>query len=69
MAEVKIISKEDQKRKDALIKTLTKAKEQADTARLYLIANDRNLDDIYAAADVADHIDNALERLGAHVPS
>ena len=59
----------DQARKDALVKTLAKAKEQAETMRLYLTVNDRDPADSYAANDALEHVENALERLGALVPS
>jgi len=59
----------DQARKDALIKTLIKAKEQADTARTYLVAHDRDPEDIMTNGVVMEHIDNALEQLGTLVPT
>lgn len=62
------MNKHDQHRKDALIKTLCKAKEQAETARIYLEVNNRDQEDIFVAHDVLEHIDIALERLGAAVP-
>lgn len=63
------ISKHDQQRKDDLIKTLVKAKEQAETARLYLIANDRDIEEIVNVGLVLEHIDIALGHLGALVES
>ena len=63
------MNKHDQSRRDALIKTLAKAKEQAETAKLYLVANNRSQEDIAAAHDALEHIDIALERLGAIVPA
>jgi len=59
------MNKHDQSRKDSLIKTLCKAKEQAETAVLYLTANNREVDDILAAKVTLEHIELSLERLGA----
>ncbi len=63
------MNKHDQSRKDALIKTLAKAKEQAETAGIYLSANNRDMEDIMNNNLVLEHIDNALEKLGALVPT
>ncbi|CAM3745178.1 hypothetical protein COLU111180_06345 [Cohnella lubricantis] len=62
------MTRHDQARRDALVKTLVKAKEQAETAALYLTANDRDPEDIMTTAVVIEHIDIALEQLGALVP-
>lgn len=59
------MNKHDQIRKDGLIKTLRKAKEQAETARMYLIANERDQEDIAAACLSLEHIEIALLHLGA----
>ncbi|WP_308637701.1 hypothetical protein [Paenibacillus silvisoli] len=64
-----MMNKHDQARKDALVKTLCKAKEQAETAKLYLVTNDRDADDVAAAALALEHVEIALEHLGALVPS
>ena len=57
------MSKHDQRRKDALIKTLQKAKDQADTALLYLSANDRDLEQIADMTLALEHIEIALGHL------
>lgn len=62
-------SKHDQQRKDALVKTLVKAKEEAETTQLYLAANDRDPEEVMNVSLVLEHIDVALERLGALVPA
>ncbi|NOU63159.1 hypothetical protein GC096_03745 [Paenibacillus sp. LMG 31461] len=59
------MNKHDQSRKDALIKTLCKAKEQAETAILYLSANNRDMEDIISAKLTLEYIEISLERLGA----
>lgn len=61
------MNKHDQSRKDALVRSLCKAKEQADTALIYLNANNRDMEDILTVNDALEHIDIALERLGAAV--
>jgi hypothetical protein len=63
------MNKHDQSRKDALIKALCKAKEQADLALIYLNANNRDMRDICAVNDALEHIEIALEQLGAAVPA
>lgn len=62
------MNKHDQVRKDSLVKTLIKAKEQAETAKLYLTVNERDSEDIEAAALALEHVEIALEQLGALVP-
>lgn len=64
---MKPVNKHDQSRKDGLIRTLCRAKEQAETARMYLVANQRDPDDIAAVNLALEHIDIALEHLGAAV--
>ena len=59
------MNKNDQLRKDSIIKTLCKAKEQAEVFLLYLNANNREIEDIYAAILTLEHIDISLEQLGA----
>lgn len=59
------MNKYDQRRKDTLIRTLCKAKEQAETLQLYLVANDRNPEDIADANLVLEHIEIALGHLGS----
>ncbi|GIP38335.1 hypothetical protein J31TS4_16150 [Paenibacillus sp. J31TS4] len=54
----------DQRRKDALAKTLLKAKEQAHTTFLYLTANDRDPEQIAVLSLALEHIETALEHLG-----
>lgn len=61
-------NKHDLARKEALIQALSKAKDQADNALLYLTVNDRTVEDVDAAAEARWHIEQALERLGAKVP-
>lgn len=56
------MNKQDQMRKDTLIKTLCKAKEQAETILLYLTANNRDMDDIFAAKETLGHIEISLDR-------
>ncbi|AZN43373.1 hypothetical protein [Paenibacillus albus] len=63
------MNKHDQSRKDALIKTLIKAKEQAETAKLYLSVNNRDTEDIAAASVALEYVEHALEQLGALVPA
>lgn len=63
------MTRHDKARRDALIKTLAKAKEQAETAALYLTANNRDPEDIMTTAVVIEHIDVALEMFGALVPA
>jgi hypothetical protein len=63
------MNKHDQNRKDALVRTLCKAKEQAEIARLYLTVNNRDEADIAAASLALEHIEIALEHLGAAVPA
>ena len=59
------MNKHDQRRKDGLVMTLSKAKEQAETARVYLIANEREMEDIADVSLALEHIEIALEHLGA----
>lgn len=59
------MNKEDERRKKAVIKALEKAKEKADTAYLYLTTNERNIEDIMDMNLAMEHIDIALEHLGA----
>lgn len=54
------MEKYDQQRKNALIKTLRKAKEQAETVLLYLTVNNRDPEDIAAAGLVLEHLEIAL---------
>lgn len=63
------ISKYDQQRKDVLINTLIRAKERANTALVYLSANDRDPEEINAVNVALEHINIALEFLGAVVES
>lgn len=58
------MNKHDQTRKDRLINTLRKAKEQAETARMYLIANDRNQVEIADTCLALEHTEIALSHLG-----
>jgi hypothetical protein len=57
-------NRHDKQRREKLIQTLQKAKEQAETAVLYLTANNRNMDDIFNARLALEHIEIALEHLG-----
>lgn len=59
------MNKHDQNRKDELIKTLCKAKEKAENSLLYLTVNNRELEDISAAGLALEHVNIALEHLGA----
>ncbi|MBU5442058.1 hypothetical protein [Paenibacillus sp. MSJ-34] len=61
------MNKHDKSRKDSLIKALNKAKEQAETARLYLIANERDPEEIAAACLALEHIEIALSHLGVQI--
>lgn len=54
----------DQKRKERLIKSLNKAREDADIAHVYLSANDGDPEDVMTASMVRQHIAAALELLG-----
>ncbi|WP_157273374.1 hypothetical protein [Paenibacillus sp. oral taxon 786] len=58
------MNKHDQSRRNSLIKTLNKAREQAETARMYLIANERDPEDIAATSLALEHIEIALSHLG-----
>jgi hypothetical protein len=57
-------NKYDRQRRDQLLKTLAKAKEQAENAALYLTANERPIEEVYAVEDALEHITIALEHLG-----
>ncbi len=57
------MNKHDQKRRDNLIKTLKKAEEQAEMARLYLVANKRDQEDIVAMRLALEHIEIALSHV------
>ncbi|MDR9503390.1 hypothetical protein RI662_03620 [Brevibacillus agri] len=59
------MNKHDQSRRNSLIKTLKKAQEQAATARMYLVANERDSEDIAATCLALEHIEIALSHLGA----
>lgn len=59
------MTKHDQHRKNTLIRTLQKAKDQAEVLRLYLTANNRDPEDIATANLALEHIEIALEHLGA----
>lgn len=63
------MNKHDQKRKEALINTLNKAREQAENCKLYLTARDvsLNADNLVAITGAMAHIDEALEQLGGAV--
>jgi len=60
-------NKHDQRRRDAVVKTLAKAEEQLREAALYLVTNERPADEIYAVNDAHEHVLIALERLGVNV--
>lgn len=64
-----MVNKHDKRRKDALVRTLQKAKEQAETMGLYLSVNEKDLSIINAASDALEHIEIALEQLSAPVPA
>ncbi|WP_281885648.1 hypothetical protein [Paenibacillus sp. YYML68] len=53
----------DKKRRAQVVKTLQKAKEQAENALLYLTANERSLEEIADIGLVIEHIENAIEVL------
>ena len=59
------MNKHDKKRIEGLVKTLAKAKDQAGTAHMYLIANHRDPEDIATVSLVLEHIEITLEHLGA----
>ncbi|MEC0269079.1 hypothetical protein [Paenibacillus anseongense] len=59
------MNKQDQMRKDLLVKTLCKAKEQTETILLYLTANNRDMEDIFAAKEILGHIEISLEQFGS----
>lgn len=61
------VNKYDQQRKNALVKKLGRAKEEAENARLYLTANDRDLEEIANVSLAIEHIGIALEHLGIPV--
>lgn len=61
---MKFSNKYDQQQADRLVKTLLKAKEQVETALIYLNANQRPMEEIFNARLVQEHIDIALEHLG-----
>ncbi len=58
------MNKHDQTRRNGLIKTLKKAREQAETAQMYLVANERDPQDIASTHLALEHIEIALEHLG-----
>lgn len=58
------MNKHDLKRQQDLISAILKAKEKAQIAALYLIANDRDMDDIANVELAAEHINIALSHLG-----
>ncbi|MCR8635765.1 hypothetical protein [Paenibacillus radicis (ex Xue et al. 2023)] len=62
------MNKHDQIHKEGLIQTLCKAKEQAGAVKVYLIENNRDSEDIFAASLALEHVEIALEHLGAQVP-
>lgn len=57
----------DQRRRDQLAKTLSKAKEQAETCFLYLVTNERPFEEISDAELALEHIKIALGHLGLAV--
>ncbi|OPA76759.1 hypothetical protein BVG16_16445 [Paenibacillus selenitireducens] len=57
------MNKHDQQRKDALIKTLLKAKEQAETAHLYLSVLGQDPEEIADTIFALEHIEIVLEQL------
>jgi hypothetical protein len=59
----------DRRRRDQLAKTLLKAKEQAETALLYLTSAEQPTDDFFNARLALEHIEIALEHLGEEVKS
>ncbi|WP_080833261.1 hypothetical protein [Cohnella massiliensis] len=62
------MNKHDLARRDALVRTLAKAKELAENARVHLIANDREQEDIEAMSNASALAEKALEVLGAKTP-
>lgn len=63
------MNKHDEQRKRDLIRTLVKAKDQAEIACAYLDVNEVNPEEAVNANLVLAHIDTALEQLGATVQS
>lgn len=61
------INKHDQKRKDKLVKALQKAQEMAGICWLYVTANDRPPDQVAEIALAMNHIEMALNHLGAPI--
>lgn len=58
-------NRHDKRRKDQIIKTLHKARDQIETATLYLgVQEPRPMQEIYAMDDALEHVNQALERLG-----
>lgn len=60
-------NKHDQRRVDALKKTLAKAKEQADEVLLYLNVNRRPMEERWPVEDGLVHIEQAQTALGVNV--
>lgn len=54
----------DARRKEALVQSLLKAKDQAENAHTYLVENSRDPEEINVAALALEHIEIALEHLG-----
>ena len=59
------MNQHDQRRKESVIKALQKAKEKVDIAHMYLTANEPNPEDVMNMNLALEHIDIALEHLGA----
>ncbi|BBH19793.1 hypothetical protein Back11_11380 [Paenibacillus baekrokdamisoli] len=59
------MNKHDEQRRRDLVKTLAKAKEQAEIAYLYLVTNEGDPEETMNAKQVLGNIDSALEQLGA----
>ncbi|MDF2649834.1 MAG: hypothetical protein K0Q73_5639 [Paenibacillus sp.] len=59
----------DKRRKDDTVKSLAKAKEKAENHRLYLTVKASDPEEIATANIVLEHINIALEHLGALLPA
>jgi len=63
-----VTNRHDRRRKEQIIKTLYKARDQIETATLYLgVQEPQPMQEIYAMDDALEHVNQALERLGVDI--
>lgn len=56
-------NKHDQRRRKQIVGMLRKAKEKLETAKVYLIANDRPDEEYFETTDAIAYVSEAIERL------